>query len=599
MMRSIRWRLVGSVAAVGVIAGSGACNYHWYPYGTTYQYNEISLVSAVPAVKDSQGNFVPQCEPGAQATAMLLSVNILGTEQQEGSEVTDIDQDVSMRPGDVLKTIGSQNRFVLKEGDSIREEHFKVELKCLEPYPDDTSVSSCNSDDGVANPGGGGSLADVTYSGFFAPDAEGFYPRTFKDANKIGVAILIDQSGSMKGFVDKVTDKEVKQDLTPSPWDLSNFRKYASDKNNQRLSSVRTFMNSLNAREKAIVFQFGEVVGTTPKVVCANPDGKAEAELRRDCYGTNRDIVLGSATVTSEIDKLQATPRGRTPLWAAVDDVYTFMRDEASDTEVRHIVIIGDGPDTCFNDSPDYASSVVVTANQGGKEVTQLLGQGLCSNVGYAAVKQKILTDLASGTAPKVRISFVQFQAPGYLDRDPRQQELACLTGGQYVFVNAEDLPKDQDQALEEALRNAMMRIRYSLAGSWQMAIDLPDLVNVRLPRGAQIAVAGSLTLLGAENSLTLEDQILNLGIGQFNDDAALGNLLGRLDMRPAVRLPCGTTDPCAWYPTADACEKVACEDVGFVCRFRPGQDLDACTDGVCCGGDCFVGGATCTPASN
>jgi len=82
-------------------------------------------------------------------------------------------------------------------------------------------------------------------------------------------------------------------------------------------------------------------------------------------------------------------------------------------------------------------------------------------------------------------------QSRGYPDVDPAQQQIACLTGGHYMFINANGLPASKDDSgvsqdlwygqhpLQVALQTAVTRFRGSIAGSWKAGIRLAALDGV------------------------------------------------------------------------------------------------------------------------
>jgi hypothetical protein len=415
-------------------------------------------------------------------------------------------------------------------------------------------------------------------------------------------------------------------------WNGSAFGKDASDRNNQRLAAVAQLLSAqtLNAKDKAIVFQYGEKVSTEgAKVVCYNPNGVGESQLREECFGTNRDFVLTPppGQDQSELDKLQPLAKGRTPLWAAVKDVYRFMQCPRKDgasaclpTKVSHVIVISDGPDTCALDSPDYLAKVVYRTKTTADSPKEVGNQTECSSVGYAAVRDLVKADLADPTKPQVHVSFIQFQANGYLERDPAQQELACLSGGQYLFLNTayDGLPGDtREQALEAVLKNAVMKVRNTLSGTWEMGVAIPALSNPILPAGSEIALSGVITLKydqNKENNLSLVDKsvLISEGVTDTDEELAEAGGLPNFDRRVAVRLPCGAGDSCDWYPLYatppqayppyaqmfDGCRPRTCGSVTMTCGAAYAAENAACgtapDTGVCCGQGCWVGAAEC-----
>lgn len=580
-------RIAGIGVGVGMAVGLFlACNYHWYPFRTNYQLqdNPLRLVSAVPAARGDDGQFEPVCMGEKEATGLLLSVAILGTPDTEGA-AGQSDQDVSMRPGDIVKTYGTKNQVVVAEGESVGPNNFKVSAECLERYPD-PDIGGNKECQGLSIPGAAGAPpVSFRYVSDLPPDPYGSYLFT-RDltVGRVGVAVLIDQSGSMKGFVDRSTYADVNDALETAATNEG----FASDPTGQRIVAVRDFLMKLNPAEKAIVFQYGEQVGTRAKVVCYDALGNTpEERLRETCYTANRDLVLGEHIIQNkyfppELDNLQVFPdrAGRSPLWSAVADVYDFMKSR-NGSEIRHILVINDGPDTCDASSPDYRPYFSKF-------------QGVCSTQGYETFRTRVLDDLKNPTVPRVHIHFIQFQAFGYLDPDPRQQEMACLTGGHYQFINSLKpvaLRNGNDWTpLQLALIEAVQRVRYSLVGVWRMALDLPDLKGT-LSRGALYSLKGTITLVGQGDTLTAVDQFLYLRVG----DQAVESLAS-LDRRVMFRLPCSNLSDCGWFQGSEpVCREKACVNLDAVCGFQAVENLQTCgTKGVCCNGWCAEGKTAC-----
>ncbi|MBM4394798.1 MAG: hypothetical protein FJ087_03800 [Deltaproteobacteria bacterium] len=606
MRRSLRRRRVGVVLVAGGVLAliAVACNYHWYPIGTTFQFRGqeggLEIVSAVPAVKDENGDLVPMCDPSGSPDGLILTMNLLGTEKKD-QQSSDPDRDVSMRPGDIVKPSQGGSRFRLEEAregtpdPTVFPALFEVELRCMEAYPDPNLATCTEVDAGTRV-----APAFVRYEGRYAQEG-GYYPRPLRETGRMGVSVLVDQSGSMKGYVDRVTDAEVK--LDSKAVDLTALKDHGSDPDNVRLSAVREFFQNLNPSEEALVFKFNEQEGGA-KAVCANPDNLAtEDEIRDQCFGTFRDLIFKEyAGEASAFDKLQAGTdvKGRTPLWASVLDVYEFMKKVR--TEVRHVVVIGDGPDTCAADSADLRESVLIASTSSTKPGS-VATQAICSAAGYKAVRDAILADIeARKTDPRipvVHVSFVHFQAQGYRRHDARQQELACLTGGQYVFVNAQDLARDDASALESALKEAMLKIRHTLAGSWKVGVEVPALKDSRVPKGAVLGLDGTFRMSKDNNKLTDDQTDVFLKVWSGSDVGGVNNL----DHRLAVRIPCSTDADCAWLgprlascswydAQIHSCATAVCDDEVKVCRAAEAVDGATCGDEQTCTGKdtCVLG---------
>lgn len=606
--------LVGTVILAGIFV-YGACNYHWEVFPTNFELRRLHIVSAVPAVSNA-GEYQPVCSKEQVPNAVLMHLSLMGNQETMSRDGVH-DRDQSIRPGDMVQLAPDPNfptdkvqLAIAVEGSTISKSHFVHNIACMEPYSDTNSPSPevCS---GVPPAGSGLNPSWLRYQSDFPVTDDGYYQRNFQESGKFGIALMIDQSGSMKGLVDKHTFKEVEYKEGQILWNQPTWEPDGSDPKGQHINAVEHFLNELNPLEKSIVFQFGGQTGQKPEPVCWNPDGLEGTDLYQHCYSTDRGLILDSHPEfnhsTAELAKLVNGGQGRTPLWQALSDVYDFMT-WAPDTESRHIVVIGDGPDTCHIDSPDY---LPVVRKSLPNDKFEYVYQPECSSTGFAALKAQILAHKADEVVPDVRIHFVQFQAPGYPDRDPRQQELACLTGGHYIFVNSEAIPKeDKDAPPEEAnpitgkylypaLESAIMKIRFALAGTWAMAIDLPGLTSMQ--KGNEIALKGSIKLEVKKQGcpsppcgITSKDMIVNLGFGltgtQYDQELAL------VDLRPVFRLTCNSTSECDWYPGgAGECSDRVCLDTDLMCGGEPVSDNTTCTGGTCCAGTCFDQLGSCT----
>lgn len=584
---------------VGALAAGGACKQTTYRL-STFQFSPlhpIEVVSAFPAVRSGDGTYVRQCDAldgagkAATADALMFSISLLGTEVSSGE---DEDRDNSIRPGDHLKVGPGTDRPEVVLGETIGERDFEVELLCLEPYPDPDlrGDARCQGQEvrSQTHP------ARLEYRSHFDPDEHGLRPSP-RERDSLDIAFLVDQSGSMKGFVDPQEGKEAK----PNAYEVyaTDFARFATDRNGVRLSAVKAFSHLLNDNSRVAVFQFNEETGPGARIVCDLPDVASETDRRKECFGTNRSLVFGCSAdeiaagcqdTGKAFNELASKPRGRTPLWAAVADVYRFLRDQST-ARVRHLVVFTDGPDTCHPDSPDFEP---VLRGKKKDKFVEFKQENACSTVSFDDLLAELQADLAQADASlpparqaPVHVSFVQIQAPGYRDRDPRQQEIACRTGGHHLFVNAQDLPAaDNDSsALDQALVHlAVPRLRSALAGTWTLAVDVPDLATGRLPAGAELAVEGAIRMFDGDVTVDAE---YPLRVG-YVASAGQDNIPG-LDQRVAFRRPCGSGDSCGWYPPGD-CTQVACRGGDAVCVASPALDPAACgSGGACCWGACLT----------
>ena len=160
---------------------------------------------------------------------------------------------------------------------------------------------------------------------------------------------------------------------------------------------------------------------------------------------------------------------GRSNLWQALDLSFKYMKLQGE--VARHIVVVTDGTDTCTAESTDFQHCFT---NDGAGEGPT--AQSPCASaVSFNALRTEVEAYIAERRANQLpndlHISFVHFQSPGYPEHDARMQQLACLTGGNYTFVNSNRLSAER----AEAMTNAMTRLRYSLSGHWGLVTGISE----------------------------------------------------------------------------------------------------------------------------
>jgi len=236
-----------------------------------------------------------------------------------------------------------------------------------------------------------------------------------------GVVILLDQSGSVSGFVQpdpalgnvEMTYDEANLAITnwmQSQGDPDVRKRLASDRFHARVAAVEDVIGRLDPYDKLLVLTYNE--DYKGRLVCVGddlPEPTAEA-----CFTTRRDGVA------TGLDDIAGNEGGRTPLWEAVSTAYTFLAARPGPAS-RHLLLLSDGPDTCFPSAADFA------------------GGTPCSDKGFDDVKAQV-----TGGANDVAVHVVQWAAAGYPAADPQQIELATLTGGTHAFVDGRDLDEMQ-----------------------------------------------------------------------------------------------------------------------------------------------------------
>ncbi|MBM4370588.1 MAG: hypothetical protein FJ098_02995, partial [Deltaproteobacteria bacterium] len=184
---------------LGVPAG---CDSTASLYLSEVQFDELFVVSAVPMKKvstDGQVDYVPLCRMQDEpADGMILRVLLKATQDKEGN---DLDQGI--RPGDRIDLQAVTE-------SKISPERFEIALSCIEEEVPDAArcANSQDCDDGELCDPVKGICADGLkgcYSGIqtgnVAISRVSFREFTPSRAEPVGVAILVDMSGSNKGFV--------------------------------------------------------------------------------------------------------------------------------------------------------------------------------------------------------------------------------------------------------------------------------------------------------------------------------------------------------------------------------------------------------------
>ncbi len=513
------------------------------------KFDRMQMLSAFPANKGADG-YGRACSGPVEAVEISLS--FISTSRATSGTETAPDRDRSIRVGDWIDgsevTVGGV--AVGGARGSVSKDMMDLALDCIEPYPDD-DLQAGKRCQGRESP-----ASDILSLVFEAIAT--------KRGEPVAVALLIDQSGSMNGLVDEAGNQEDEFGLlTPA----AERAQISSDFLGDRIEQARHFIRALNDQDKLIVYTFNGNDGVN---VPCTLEAEGEQTLAQRCFAdsSNRGIY------TDRFAGLAGLAKGRTNLWEAVAEAWRFLKDEAPDITAKHIVVIDDGPDTCSAPSEVYRS-----------------GRPVCSAIGFGQVRETVLNDW---DRHKIRISFVQFQAPGYMEHDARQWEIACLTEGQYLFINSAHLDLTPS-GLSNALGEAMLKLRYALGGVWKLHASIPALATDApfssggVPMGAVYALEGHLRL--GKSVFTRVSETQPFGIGG-SSNSGLKRLAG-LDERLALRKPCAGDADCG--DGRGEC-RLACSDQTAICGDFPAPDGQSCDagQGVCCGGTCTAG-ASCS----
>ena len=234
-------------------------------------------------------------------------------------------------------------------------------------------------------------------------------------ATPAALAILIDQSGSITGLVDRDTCLEGSEGSFDLAEDLT---RCASDAAGLRLVAAKTL--AAGAGDATVTYAFSEAAG------CAK---------------------------VADVDVLQGTAAGRSNLWACMDEVIAAEPG-------KDIVVITDGPDTCLPDAEDFQRCFTIDDALGLSHL-----QDACAG---ATSFDEVRATLEKGA---VRVSFIQLQSKGYPAPDPRMVQAACLSGGSYAFLAFNAMA--QGERKPEIL-GATSRVQALRGSHWLATEELP-----------------------------------------------------------------------------------------------------------------------------
>jgi hypothetical protein len=566
-----RRRAACLVALVAIAATpTVACDSTATIFPVTILFRELQVISAFPAKQNANGSWERQCT-GTGADGFLLNTAFVSTTRAvKTSSGESIDNDNSIRPGDVVSF-----RVVARDDDPeaiqlTNEENFALTIDCIDPVR-----SGAGAPNNTCSGASGGINDSVVFNAFQVNKSNESRSDALKNGHNI--MLLIDQSGSTQGLVDKDTFREGDPQIVGANIP-SNFGQVASDQPNLRHSTVKSFIRTLNERDQVGVIAFGEgLPGNHLTVPCASPQklGNVDDDLQL-CFGRNHNFW----TDETGISALGGGKNGRANLWQAVDRAYEFLVTKADLVRTNHIIVVTDGPDTCTF-SADFTEC-----------------QSPCSTKDYDDVLARVAANQGNANGVPIHVHFVQFESKGYPGRDARQVEMSCLTEGHYQYINTNDLSDSQTDARLQPMDQAMSNIRHSLMGVWQFAINSAAYTSnsappLGTPMGSLYALNGTINVLGTAK-ITSNGQnkpvAFGVGLGEGATSAPAW------DRRPTLRKPCGGAIDCgAPGESSNSCQ-VICSAETLLC---PGgaagvslPDTASCARGdnsvgQCCGGTC------------
>jgi hypothetical protein len=437
-------------------------------------------------------------------------------------------------------------------------------------------------------------------------------PNAVEDT-RINVALVIDNSGSMKGNIDAETYKEdADGKYDPAPQPLTGV---ASDWFGYRFNAAEAFISSLNPNDRVIGYVYDELgvkVASSDSFICTgtgNPQfdnnqcrpedpgtcpspGTCDSDptLTNDSYSVGLEgaecLAFGS-NESSRIDLANGLElkrngaSGRGPLWKTIDTAFTFLnegRDACQfSVKAKHIVVMADGPDTCV-DSDEFSYMSLRNKDT----------SGICrTKCATSDVKwRELMIKMASLNYP-VHVHFVQFQAPGYKEPDPRMIEMACRTDGTYQFINSENFNKSAQNDFSNALTRAITRVRNGLAGTWRVGFEWTSITSEQeFPKGGLRAMDGD--FLFTNNKFESLDPAVN----KLAPDAWRFTQNGAEDRRALMRIPCSSDADCGG--AGGSCGANHCGE-GGECRVDQAPNGEPClatggAAGTCRAGACLAG---------
>ncbi len=574
--RGARAAFVFVLAVAGLLASAGCDSSAWMSLDSRV-FTDVQVVSAFPTRTAADGHVVRVCRPGdGPPDGIELNFALIGSTPQRAACIGD--RDMSVHSNEVIEW-----RRVRSSGGgaSLGPGRIRATFDDLSPRKGVAAASRPSRWAGLDVP-----AAAVAWDHVADRCDPG------RESTRQNVALVLDHSGSMGGFVSASDSREA----PPGSVDLADPLR-PSDPAHTALDAAASFVEALNDRDRVIGYYFDEYVGVS---VAASDDAgcnggpianqpcrddadcfggacvpgagdagnsfldltKSDAEAR--AFGANADTRFWLHNALR--DQVRYGGVGRAPVWNAVSRAFRFLRDHVEGP--RHIVLLLDGPDTCAP-SEDFSFA---TAG------------GICANPCPGAIEtfSEVREAMAEAGFP-VRVHVVQIQSAGYREPDPRGVEIACLSGGTWQMVRSWELPLNSS-ALRTAMTRAFLRVRNVLAGSWRATLALPSLASPQgLKPGGMHRLSGALRI--EQPAYASLESIYSLSESwRFAIDSEAG------DRSLVLARGCASDADCG----GSACGAGRCGDDGQ-CHEGPAADRLPCGGGgVCCGGVCSAECATC-----
>ena len=562
-----------------------------------------------PTDQDLPAELAPSDANGLEVVSNFISTNLT-------KPACANDQDNSIKENELINL----TRVRTGSPATVGPQNFELQVGCV-TTPGDVATCDQSAKETI-------SAASVRYENIASrcnPDPD------LLEGSKINVALVIDNSGSMKGAVDQVLYKEDAQGhFNPA----AQFKDLASDWDGARFAAAKDFVASLNTTDRAVAYYYDELgvhVAASDSYICNSPgsgdDGQPCGRLDgtgvgcgdsgatcdpdpshassdtytansfpwQQCHAFGANSQTRGDLVNGIDQKAQNAADGRGSLWKAIQQAYTFLQNGGSAStdcdgsggslNAMHIVVLTDGPDTCV-DGDDF-SYVDMKKNNGTCRPT-------CAS---ADAKWKELVKKMAKDGYPVHVHFVQFQAMGYKQPDARMLEMACRTDATYQFINSENFNKSKPDDFTHAISKAVNRVRNGLSGTWRVAYKWTSIAN------DAVFAKGAFKSLDAQFKFTdARFDSLSTAVNELDKDSwhfTLGtSSSGQEDRRAIVRIPCATNAECGG---ADDCSAGHCGEGGICvadaapngkpCTVSGGSGTGRCHHGTC------VAGSTCADA--
>jgi hypothetical protein len=544
---------------------------------------QVVGLTPVKLVNGANGaQWVPACN--GDETNYRLDFNILTTQRQPDSN-GNIDSNQQARPNDAV------DKTQVRLGTNISANNFEVELTCLEPTDGTQAGGDC------ATPGAQAvGLADSVPLQFIDHLSQSVCTPTscnVGDRNQgVGVAFVIDQSGSTSGLVDgSIPENSATPTCIegqPGNYDAlaGSLAPCTSDSRAYRLTFVQKLLSNLNNNDSVVVYAASEDVDV--KIACnlpgqTNANGEpilwqelSESLKETNCYSQDKRLYTATGSVDIGVfdpllgaGGLIGKGRGRSNIFAGVQKSFEFLQTKAE--SAKHIIVVTDGPDTCNGESDNFQHCF----NQQGVGPKP---QSPCpTQISYTNLRTAIENYTSSGKQD-IHISFVHFQSQAYKAPDPRMQQLACLTGGHYHFINSQRVQEGVPAGMFDQIRT---KLRTALTGYWGLVLNVPGLTDTSTAASAKVgesyALRGQFRM--TKTPFTAGDYSLSFGFGPANQDERL-----QFTRRCVTDADCnGTGEECT----------LRCDPERGVCAAPPSGRTCAGGTGICCQGACDVSGIT------